>query len=85
MPQIARSDFRADSSRLKLRMANAKSELEAVHEFDFVVVNDDLSRATEDLKSIVIAQRCITPRVLARHGLIQALKSYGLIQALKSW
>ncbi|PXF55720.1 MAG: guanylate kinase [Deltaproteobacteria bacterium] len=65
-----------DSSRLKLRMANAKSELEAVHEFDFVVVNDDLSRATEDLKSIVIAQRCITPRVLARHGLIQALKSW---------
>jgi guanylate kinase len=64
-----------DSSRLKLRMANAKSELEAVHEFDFVVINDDLSKATEDLKSIVIAQRCKTSRVLARHGLIQALKS----------
>jgi len=64
-----------DSSRLKLRMANAKSEMEAVHEYDFAVINDDLSRATEDLKSIVIAQRCKTPRVLARHGPIQALKS----------
>ena len=64
-----------DSSRLKLRMANAKSELEAVYEYDFVVINDDLSKATEDLKSIVIAQRCKTPRILARQGLIQALKS----------
>ncbi len=64
-----------DSSRLKLRMANAKSELEAMHEYDFVVINDDLSKATEDLKSIVIAHRCRIPRILARQGLIQALKS----------
>jgi guanylate kinase len=64
-----------DSSRLKLRMANAKSELEAMHEYDFVVINDDLSRAAEDLKSIVIAHRCRTLRILARQGLIQALKS----------
>lgn len=64
-----------DSSRLKLRMVNAKSEMEAVHEYDFAVINDDLSRATEDLKSIVIAHRCRTSRILARQGLIQALKS----------
>jgi guanylate kinase len=64
-----------DSSSLKLRMANAKSETAAVHEYDFTVINDDLSRATEDLKSIVIAQRCITPRALARQGLVQLLKS----------
>jgi len=64
-----------DSSRLKLRMANAKSEMDAVHEYDFAVINDDLSRATEDLKSIVIAQRCITTRTLARQGLAQLLKS----------
>lgn len=64
-----------DSSRLKLRMDNAKSETSAVHEYDFAVINDDLLRATEDLKSIVIAQRCITPRTLARHSLVQLLKS----------
>lgn len=58
-----------NSSRLKLRMANAKSELEAVYEYNFAVINDDLSKATEDLKSIVIAQRCRTPRILARQGL----------------
>lgn len=63
-----------DSSRLKLRMVNAKSEMEAIHEYDFAVINDDLSRATEDLKSIVIAHRCRTPRILARQGLIQRLK-----------
>ena len=53
-----------DPSKLRLRMANARSELEAVHEYDFAVINDDLSRATEDLKSIVLAQRCRTSRVL---------------------
>ena len=63
-----------DSSRLKLRMVNAKSEMEAIHEYDFAVINDDLSRATEDLKSIVIAHRCRTSRILARQGLIQRLK-----------
>jgi guanylate kinase len=63
-----------DSSRLKLRMVNAKSEMEAVHEYDFAVINDDLSRATEDLKSIVIAHRCRTHKILARQGLIQRLK-----------
>ncbi len=63
-----------DSSRLKLRMVNAKSEMEAIHEYDFAVINDDLSRATEDLKSIVIAHRCRTPRILTRQGLIQRLK-----------
>lgn len=64
-----------DSSRLKLRMANAKSEMAAVHEYEFTVINDDLSRATEELKSIVIAQRCITTRTLARQDLVQLLKS----------
>ena len=64
-----------DSPRLKLRMANAKSEMSAVHEYDFTVINDDLSRATEELKSIVIAQRCITTRTLARQDLVQLLKS----------
>lgn len=58
-----------DSSRLKLRMANAKSELEAVYEYDFAVINDDPSRATEDLKSIVVAQRCKIPEILERQGL----------------
>jgi guanylate kinase len=53
-----------DPSRLRLRMSKARSELETVHEYDFAVINADLLRATEDLKSIVLAQRCRTSRVL---------------------
>jgi len=53
-----------DPSRLRLRMSKARSELETVHEYDFAVINKDLLRATEDLKSIVRAQRCRTSRVL---------------------
>ncbi|MFO8239964.1 MAG: guanylate kinase [Dissulfuribacterales bacterium] len=64
-----------DYSKLKFRMASAKSELEAVYEYDFAVINDDISRATEDLKSIVIAQRCKTPRTLTRQNLVPPLKS----------
>jgi guanylate kinase len=64
-----------DYSKFKFRMANAKSELEAVYEYDFSVINDDISRATEDLKSIVIAQRCRTPRTLTRQNLVPPLKS----------
>jgi guanylate kinase len=59
-----------DSSKLNLRMANAKAELQAVHEYDFAVINDDLLRAFEDLKSIVIAYRCKIPRILARQSMV---------------
>ncbi len=53
-----------DPSMLRLRMSKAKSELETVHEYDFAVINTDLPQATEDLKSIVLAQRCRVSRVL---------------------
>jgi guanylate kinase len=64
-----------DTSKLKFRMAKAKSELEAIYEYDFAVINDDISKATEELKSIVIAQRCKTPRTLTRQDLVPPLKS----------
>ena len=39
------------------RLRNARAEIRAYDEFDFVVVNDDLDRAAADLKAVVVASR----------------------------
>ena len=39
------------------RLRNARAEVRAYGEFDFVVVNDDLARAAADLKAVIVASR----------------------------
>jgi len=39
------------------RLRNARAEIRAYDEFDYVVVNDDLARAAADLKSVIVASR----------------------------
>jgi len=48
------------------RLANSKSEIEHWREYDYVVVNDDLTRAFSAVKSIIEAERLRRDR---RHGL----------------
>jgi guanylate kinase len=43
---------------LELRLRNAREEVEARHAFDYIVINDRLSKAVADMKAIVRAQRC---------------------------
>jgi guanylate kinase len=43
---------------LKVRLANARTEIIASARYDYVVVNDDLERAGNELKAIVTAERC---------------------------
>jgi guanylate kinase len=49
------------------RVAAARGELSHVHEFDYVIINDDFDRAAHDLVSIIRAERLRLPRQLARH------------------
>jgi len=42
------------------RLRDAAAEVRAFAEFDFVVVNDDLVTAAEELKSVIVAARCRT-------------------------
>ncbi|MBK8312799.1 MAG: guanylate kinase [Acidobacteria bacterium] len=42
----------------ELRMRNAIDELDQYRDFDYVVINDDLKRATDELAAIVVAERC---------------------------
>jgi guanylate kinase len=39
------------------RLRNARGEIKAYREFDYVVVNDDLDRAAADLKAVIVASR----------------------------
>lgn len=51
------------------RLSNARKELEAVPEFEYVVVNDDLEQAYEDIEAIVRAEwaRAERTRELGAH------------------
>jgi guanylate kinase len=50
------------SDDLKLRMQNALDEIKQYDEFDYVVINDDLNRATDELAAIILSERCRTRR-----------------------
>ncbi|MEB2314614.1 MAG: guanylate kinase [Xanthomonadaceae bacterium] len=56
------------------RLAGSRGEMEHAPEFDYLVVNRDFDQATEDLLSIIRAQRLRTAAQLAHHpGLLEAL------------
>jgi guanylate kinase len=42
---------------VRRRLRNARAEVRAYAEFDFIVVNDDLGRAVTDLKTVIAAAR----------------------------
>ncbi|MDQ1257792.1 MAG: guanylate kinase [Candidatus Hydrogenedentes bacterium] len=46
-----------DEASIVLRVSNARMEIDARHEFDYIVVNDVLENAVDDLWAIVRAER----------------------------
>ncbi|HKQ79080.1 MAG TPA: guanylate kinase [Blastocatellia bacterium] len=42
----------------QLRLSNALHEIEQYVNFDYVVINDDLNRAIDELAAIIMAERC---------------------------
>ncbi len=53
-----------DEEALRLRLANARGEVKAIREYDYIIVNDDLEEAVNDLTCIVQAERCRRSRVV---------------------
>ena len=47
-----------DDATLHRRLAIARQEMAQYHLYDYVIVNDDLERATADLQAIILAERC---------------------------
>ncbi len=43
---------------IRERLATAKKEVEAFEEFDYIVVNDFLEKATQELRSIIFCGKC---------------------------
>ncbi|MBO0721304.1 MAG: guanylate kinase [Blastocatellia bacterium] len=52
----------SSSGDLALRMQNALTEISQYHRFDYVVINDNLGKAIEELAAIILAERCRTTR-----------------------
>ncbi|MBN1204238.1 MAG: guanylate kinase [Myxococcaceae bacterium] len=49
---------------IRRRMLAARSEIErGIASYDYIVVNDDFERAYQDLRSVVVAERCRRGRV----------------------
>jgi guanylate kinase len=46
------------SSEVQLRLLNGRTEIEQFRYFDYLVINDDLQRATAELAAIIVAARC---------------------------
>ena len=48
--------------QLKLRLNKAKEEMGYAEKFDYVVVNKDVHKAYEEIKSIIISEKCKVER-----------------------
>ncbi len=48
------------------RMKNAAEEIKESAWYDYIIVNDVYSKAVEELKSVLIAEHCRTPRLLGQ-------------------
>ncbi|MHB8173944.1 MAG: guanylate kinase, partial [Nitrospirota bacterium] len=49
------SDVEAEIAR---RLKRALEELESFDQYDYIIINDNLGKALEALKSVIIAERC---------------------------
>jgi guanylate kinase len=43
---------------IKLRLDNAKKDIEEAHWYHYVIVNESIEDSVEKLKAIIIAERC---------------------------
>ena len=50
---------------VRRRLTNARGELQQARNYDYVIINDDLDRATEDLLAVARAARLATCRMAA--------------------
>jgi guanylate kinase len=55
---------------LLVRLKNGRAEVERYTEFDYVVINDDVVKAADDLRAIICAERLKTERQQERIGRI---------------
>jgi guanylate kinase len=67
-----------DEQTTRRRLHNAKGEIEQYGIFDYVIVNDEINRAYEQLRGVVYAERCRRPRLA---GLCEQMLIEGKVKA----
>lgn len=63
------------SAEVRRRLRNARTELRRAEEFDYIVVNDDLGRAVDDVRTIVDAEALRPARTLDLEGDVARLRA----------
>ena len=61
-----RSRAMDDDSVIKLRIKQARKELEECRWYDYMIINEDLEKAVHEAESIIIAHRCSKSRVFPK-------------------
>jgi guanylate kinase len=64
-----------DRTELHRRMRTARLELDAVHEFDYVIVNEVFEEAMRRLEAILLAERCRVHRLSHLTATVSALRA----------
>ena len=59
---------RESIAEIEQRFQKALSEIQEMYKYDYVILNDDLSRAQDELKSIIIASRCKKDKVVKKYS-----------------
>ena len=61
-----RLDFRDSDSAavIEQRLKNAAGEIQECHWYDYIIVNDQFSRAVDELKSVIVAERSRASRAV---------------------
>jgi guanylate kinase len=62
-----------DEAALRTRLAIAPREMAQYQHYDYVIVNDDLESATQQLQAIIIADRCRLERLDRRYPIFAEL------------
>jgi len=55
---------------LKTRLQNAREEMKSRKYYDYLVINDDLGTALDELKSIIAAEKCSMSRLFPGDGAV---------------
>jgi guanylate kinase len=65
-----------DEAEIRNRLAIAPTEMAQYQHYDYVVVNDDLQLATQQLQAIIVADRCRVERLDRRYPIFAELDGW---------
>jgi guanylate kinase len=65
-----------DEASMRSRLASAPMEMAQYRAYDYVIVNDDLKSATQQLQAIILADRCCLPRLDRRYPIFAEMDGW---------